>query len=968
MTTYYKTKIILSATILIAVFSFLYFFTGVFGETQIALTITTNPDLKRGLIGHWTFDGINMDTASNTAEVLDSSGNGNNGDWLNHASTTVPGSLGQAIDFDGTDDYIDAGDVGSGVKTVAVWIRRDTLGADGLINIDGTDQIEINASNEVVATSFPAATVYIDGSTATSAITDFNWHHVTIVDTTGVTASTFEVGLAAGGSTDTGFKFPGSTDGSRGKTASPNWVNHANITADDGSDAVVTLGIFDNSDGLGASNFDFSSVPSGATIDGIEVRVGDYLRTNFEAIWYFSNLILADNTDGSENKQAELVDPTGTANTDEAGGASDLWGETLTDTDVKDVDFGFFVRVIGSIEGDVVNVDFMQMKVYYTSSDYFDGKMDDVRVYNRVLSAEEISRLYQLGATTKIAKTITTNPDLKNGLVGHWTFDGINMDTASNTAEVLDSSGNSNNGDWLNHGTTTKPGKIGQAIDFDGTDDYIDAGDVGSGVQTIAAWIKRDTTGADALINIDGTDQVKINANNEVVATSFPAATVYIDGSTATSAIADLEWHHVTIVDTTGVSASTLEIGQIPSGGSPTDTGFLFPGTAVGNRTVSGGDKDWSNPDEIKADDGRDTDVFISSQGDESNGLAATNFDFSAIPAGVTIDGVETQIGDYFIDGGLWGRKNIRLILADNTDGSENKVAEWTNWTGVAQTDEQGGASDLWSETITRADVQDADWGFFISANLAVDASPPHSAFVDFMKMKVYYSSTSYFDGKMDDVRVYNRVLSDAEITRLYELGATTKIATTITTNPDLENGLVGHWTFDGKDIDTVSNQITDRSTGSNNGSTVGMDTATTTRPGRIGQSLEFDGVDDYLTIGSVGSTKTWAFWVNTSTTTISQNMLEFNNGADRIETDTSSVVTATSFPAATVYVNGTTSPLGLSQGWHHVAVTDTTGITVNSLNTGTSTVYFGGKMDDIRLYDRVLSDAEITRLYGLGN
>ena len=125
------------------------------------------------------------------------------------------------------------------------------------------------------------------------------------------------------------------------------------------------------------------------------------------------------------------------------------------------------------------------------ATDAFDGSMDDVRVYDRVLSPAEISRLYQLGATTKIAKTITTNPDLERGLVGHWTFDGKDIDTSAVTAEVLDRSGNGNNGDWKNHATTTVPGKIGQALDFDGSNDYVDVGAFVIPSQgTMVAWYK----------------------------------------------------------------------------------------------------------------------------------------------------------------------------------------------------------------------------------------------------------------------------------------------------------------------------------------------------------------------------------------------------------------------------------------------------------------------------------------------
>ena len=72
---------------------------------------------------------------------------------------------------------------------------------------------------------------------------------------------------------------------------------------------------------------------------------------------------------------------------------------------------------------------------------------------------------------------------------------------------------------------------------------------------------------------------------------------------------------------------------------------------------------------------------------------------------------------------------------------------------------------------------------------------------------------------------------------RGFQLGATTEIAKTITTNPDLNRGLVGHWTFDNK---YLRDNVVDRSGSGNTGIIEGQDTATTTRPGVIGQALEW--------------------------------------------------------------------------------------------------------------------------------
>ena len=72
------------------------------------------------------------------------------------------------------------------------------------------------------------------------------------------------------------------------------------------------------------------------------------------------------------------------------------------------------------------------------------------------------------------------------GLVGRWDFDE-NMGTVA-----YDSSGNNNNG-TIQNGASWTGGKIGSALKFDGTDDYVDCGNDESldltNVGTVEAWI-----------------------------------------------------------------------------------------------------------------------------------------------------------------------------------------------------------------------------------------------------------------------------------------------------------------------------------------------------------------------------------------------------------------------------------------------------------------------------------------------
>jgi hypothetical protein len=88
---------------------------------------------------------------------------------------------------------------------------------------------------------------------------------------------------------------------------------------------------------------------------------------------------------------------------------------------------------------------------------------------------------------------------LSNGLVGSWTFDGPTVSTNATQMKVNDLSGNNNQG-LAN--TTARParvaGKIGQALEFDGSDDYVAISDSSvfdlssSGKYSWSFWLKPD--------------------------------------------------------------------------------------------------------------------------------------------------------------------------------------------------------------------------------------------------------------------------------------------------------------------------------------------------------------------------------------------------------------------------------------------------------------------------------------------
>jgi hypothetical protein len=126
---------------------------------------------------------------------------------------------------------------------------------------------------------------------------------------------------------------------------------------------------------------------------------------------------------------------------------------------------------------------------------YLNGTIDDVRYYNRPLSASEVKQLYNQGASRIVSQTTNIGGDtLKRGLLGYWTFDGADF-----VNNIQDKSGAGNTGYMINMATSSAKvvGKIGQAINFDGVDDYVTTSDINSmdslSTYTISVWAKPKT-------------------------------------------------------------------------------------------------------------------------------------------------------------------------------------------------------------------------------------------------------------------------------------------------------------------------------------------------------------------------------------------------------------------------------------------------------------------------------------------
>jgi len=119
-----------------------------------------------------------------------------------------------------------------------------------------------------------------------------------------------------------------------------------------------------------------------------------------------------------------------------------------------------------------------------------------------------------------------------------------------------------------------------------------------------------------------------------------------------------------------------------------------------------------------------------------------------------------------------------------------------------------------------------------------------------------------------------------------------------------LNTGLVGWWTFDGKDM--LNGKALDKSGNNNTGSLVNIATSTFYKAGKIGQGFNFDGSDDYINVPSSASLDniwdsggTISFWVkkNSTNNAVLLSAANFPTTGFGIEDDGASSVTFYVFP-----------------------------------------------------------------------
>jgi hypothetical protein len=279
----------------------------------------------------------------------------------------------------------------------------------------------------------------------------------------------------------------------------------------------------------------------------------------------------------------------------------------------------------------------------------------------------------------------------------------------------------------------------------------------------------------------------------------------------------------------------------------------------------------------------------------------------------------------------------------------------------------------------------------------------------------------TWYNGKLDDIGIWNRALTQSEITNLYNsvntpaptvsitptssticggqsttLTASTSGSTACASSglpTNLQTGLVGYWPFCGNANDASGN--------GNNG-TVNGATLTTDRFGTTGSAYSFDGVNDYIVssnnnIPNSGDFSV-SFWSNLtsninwsdgeficlgSTSSTTWGILATNNGGGRLSRGRGCSGNGTNIINNLYNLNI----------WNHYVFNSVSGVTsiykngtfLGQTTNGTfsncssaqlffgvdifsAPEYFNGKLDDIAIWNRALTATEIQQLYTTSN
>ena len=607
----------------------------------------------------------------------------------------------------------------------------------------------------------------------------------------------------------------------------------------------------------------------------------------------------------------------------------------------------------------------------------FNGSLQDVRIYNRVLSAEEITELYE-----------SYNPKIKlgakrKGLVGEWSLGeeqevvGVDLMSGWDFTSGWTGAGGASIDDNNTFSAGANPHGIYNTLGFTSNKRYrLEM----SGTKTSAGefQIRPGTSGS----SISSTSDTSFNYDTIVTWKT-------IAGS------GDFYFKHYS--DSSVANIDTLVINEIKAGDSTpnANNGIIYGAiyttdrNSQSNKALSfNGTSDYINIDGVvadvandtqgtwmawvKPDDGHPTNTsYLISFGDTNINeelalrLQTSGYILALAKKNTVNQWVLTTDNMIFTDGGSQPWTHIALV-----QNSTSPII-YINGIAVAQTESYGTDITAWNSDFSGID--NSLIGALLTTNSVI---------------------AEYFDGSISNVKIYNRALSAAEILDIYDdYNPVIKIGS-------LKKGLIGHWSMDdvdGKSTTVIANRVAGVGGDGTMTSMTFAGNETTDRHGQT-RALDFDSTTDYLDLASTrvfgGSEEdTLAFWLKWDSYTAKMGIMCANSAG------TTKNYLQRYWGAWRFENNDGDDALSLATGvdtgdytWHHYSmifhndksvdmyvdgVIASTGSFVNSdavylryigpgysVDDGSTYPRLNGDMQDLRIYNRALSAEEIEMLY----
>lgn len=594
-------------------------FTGVIDDVRVynyALTATEVAQLH-GLIGQWKLN------QTSGASVTDSTAFARNGTISGTASWATDCGGMRAFDFNGSTNYVSVTSASdfqpTGMLSFSAWVYGDTwkAGADGDVNTIFRKG-DAAPNNHAFAISGGKVALYLDdsdtaGFKGNTVLNTGQWYFVAAT-WDGTTAKIYVNGVldnspgtakAAPIGTDTRTLYIGGrsgTDGFDGLIRDARFYNRP-LTSTELAAGAGLMGHWKFAEGAGSAAADSSLAGNNATLSGGATWTSDCAGNNNALLTNGAGAIAQTTapfdppdvgtvafwmrSTGTPASVARILgatadweirqNPDGRVISDLSGdGATTIgtvtpltevgrWYHFAATFDASDKSYAIYVdgqQQLSGINPATYSKQPPAILSFGTrtgSTEYWNGALRDVRVYNRKLCPAEIEELY--------------------GLVGHW-----KLNETSGTS-AADSSGMGRTGSVVGTPTWTA-GKIDNAIQFNGTNRVEVNSLMGSPKNiTLAGWANATSTdsGGAELISIGNYFAVRLG--------STTAICFFYNGSTwsnvgVSQTLVGNGWHHLAAVFSDDANYCKLYIDGIEK--ASLNTTVTIPFSGQGTKTVIG--------------------------------------------------------------------------------------------------------------------------------------------------------------------------------------------------------------------------------------------------------------------------------------------------------------------------------------------------------------------------------------------